>query len=83
LQSRSSTFSGVRDRVKCFYCNGGLQNWRQNDDPWHEHAKWYPSCEFLLQKKGPEFVHGVVARHPNINRPMVRAHGQDVAPPLQ
>jgi len=35
-------YLGDRDRVKCFYCNGGLQNWHYNDDPWFEHAKWYP-----------------------------------------
>jgi len=30
------------DRVACFYCNGGLQNWNYFDDPWHDHARWYP-----------------------------------------
>jgi len=72
--------AGVRDRVKCFYCNGGLQNWRQNDDPWHEHAKWYPTCEFLLQQRGPEFIHNIVARFPNLNRPLPHAAGRDVPP---
>ena len=33
---------GERDRVKCWYCNGGLQNWDYEDDPWREHAKWFP-----------------------------------------
>ena len=33
---------GERDRTKCWYCNGGLQNWRNDDDPWEEHAKWFP-----------------------------------------
>ena len=33
---------GERDRVKCWYCNGGLQNWERNDIPWEEHAKWFP-----------------------------------------
>jgi len=75
-------YAGVRDRVKCFYCNGGLQNWRQTDEPWEEHAKWYPTCEFLLQQRGPEFIHNIVARFPNINRPMLRAPGRDVPPPV-
>jgi len=34
--------AGERDRVKCWYCNGGLQNWERNDVPWEEHAKWFP-----------------------------------------
>jgi len=36
-------FLGERDRVKCWYCNGGLQNWEPNDNPWKEHAKWFPT----------------------------------------
>ena len=35
-------FSGDRDRAKCWYCNGGLQNWEANDEPFTEHAKWFP-----------------------------------------
>ena len=46
-------YLGERDRVKCWYCNGGLQNWARFDNPWFEHAKWFPTCEYLLQKKGP------------------------------
>ena len=34
--------SGDRDRAKCWYCNGGLQNWEANDEPFTEHAKWFP-----------------------------------------
>ena len=36
-------FLGERDRVKCWYCNGGLQNWELDDEPWIEHAKWFPT----------------------------------------
>ncbi|XP_076810492.1 uncharacterized protein LOC143453191 [Clavelina lepadiformis] len=50
-------YLGVRDRAKCWYCNGGLQNWERDDDPWEEHAKWFPMCEFILQQKGPDYVH--------------------------
>ncbi|CAK8686346.1 unnamed protein product [Clavelina lepadiformis] len=62
-------YLGDGDRVKCWYCGGGLQGWERNDDPWREHAKWYPSCEFLLQKKGPDFVTDIVNRFPNLQRP--------------
>ncbi|CAK8686351.1 unnamed protein product [Clavelina lepadiformis] len=65
-------YLGVRDRVKCWYCNGGLQNWERDDDPWEEHAKWFPMCEFVLQRKGPDYVHGLVSRFPNLRRPIIR-----------
>ena len=62
-------YLGVRDRVKCWYCNGGLQNWDKDDDPWAEHAKWFPLCEYVLQQKGPEFVHRIVSLFPGLERP--------------
>ena len=66
-------FLGERDRVKCWYCNGGLQNWEPDDEPWTEHAKWFPTCEFLLQRKGPDFVHRIVTMFPNLPRPRLRS----------
>ncbi|XP_076816620.1 baculoviral IAP repeat-containing protein 7-like [Clavelina lepadiformis] len=65
-------YLGVRDRVKCWYCNGGLQNWERDDDPWQEHTKWFPLCEFVLQQKGPDYVHGIAFRFPNLRRPTIR-----------
>jgi len=64
-------YLGTNDRVKCFYCNGGLQNWDRYDTPWFEHAKWFPKCEFLLQQKGPEYVESVTCRFSNLRRPTI------------
>ena len=64
-------YLGERDRVKCWYCNGGLQNWERDDNPWEEHAKWFPLCEYVLQQKGPDYVHEVVARFPGLRRPIL------------
>ncbi|XP_009669166.2 baculoviral IAP repeat-containing protein 7 isoform X3 [Struthio camelus] len=52
-------YTGRGDMVRCFYCDGSVRNWEFGDDPWREHAKWYPRCEFLLQSRGREFVSGV------------------------
>jgi len=43
---------GISDHVKCFYCDGGLRNWESSDDPWAEHARWFPQCPFVLLNKG-------------------------------
>jgi len=61
-------YLGIRDKVKCWYCNGGLQNWAIHDNPWFEHAKWFPTCEFVLRNKGPEYVEAVSNRFPNLGR---------------
>lgn len=56
---------GKDDQVLCFYCEGGLQNWKSNDDPWEEHAKHFPRCGFLNETKSPEYVRNV---HDNVQR---------------
>ena len=44
------------DKVVCFACGGGLQDWKKEDDPWYEHARWFPRCIYLLLNKGGEYV---------------------------
>ena len=42
----NETIKGTSDKAKCYYCNGGLQNWDFEDEPWTEHAKWFPGFEY-------------------------------------
>ena len=42
--------------MRCFSCGGGLRNWDDGDIPWIEHARWYPHCDFLRQRKGDLFI---------------------------
>ncbi|XP_071994983.1 baculoviral IAP repeat-containing protein 1-like isoform X2 [Engystomops pustulosus] len=44
-------FTGKKDHVQCFSCGGCLGNWEENDDPWREHAKWFPECTFLQSRR--------------------------------
>ena len=64
-------YLGDGDRKKCWYCNGGLKNWERFDDPWIEHAKWLPLCEFLLKNRGVDFVKDIVKGFVSLNRPPV------------
>ena len=56
LSSAGFFYVGYADNVKCFFCDGGLYNWESNDEPWTEHARWYPDCGFLKQVKGTTFI---------------------------
>merc|ERR1711874_518946 len=47
---------GRSDHVKCFYCDGGLKEWQEEDDPWVEHAGWFHGCGFVKLVKGEEFI---------------------------
>lgn len=48
--------SGEGDTVRCFQCDGGLQQWDPRDDPWIEHTRWFPHCAYVRQVKGVEYV---------------------------
>ncbi|XP_014400436.1 PREDICTED: E3 ubiquitin-protein ligase XIAP isoform X2 [Myotis brandtii] len=54
---------GEGDKVKCFQCGGGLTNWKPSEDPWEEHAKWYPGCKYLLEEKGQEYINNIHLTH--------------------
>ncbi|CAK7318433.1 Baculoviral IAP repeat-containing protein 3 [Vulpes lagopus] len=66
LASAGFYYMGHSDDVKCFCCDGGLRCWESGDDPWVEHAKWFPRCEFLIRMKGQEFVDEIQARYPHL-----------------
>ncbi|XP_041507088.1 baculoviral IAP repeat-containing protein 2-like [Microtus oregoni] len=42
LASAGFYYMDRNDDVKCFCCDGGLRCWESGDDPWVEHAKWFP-----------------------------------------
>ncbi|XP_053144553.1 baculoviral IAP repeat-containing protein 1 isoform X2 [Hemicordylus capensis] len=56
LASAGFFFTGIKDTVRCFACDGCLGNWEEGDDPWKEHAKWFPECEFLQKEKSREEI---------------------------
>nr|XP_022288103.1 baculoviral IAP repeat-containing protein 3-like isoform X2 [Crassostrea virginica]XP_022288104.1 baculoviral IAP repeat-containing protein 3-like isoform X2 [Crassostrea virginica] len=56
-------YVGYGDYTRCFFCGGGLRNWEPGDDPWTEHARWFPKCAFVRQNKGDEFVALVQIKH--------------------
>ena len=65
-------YLGESDRVKCFYCNGGLRNWKSDERPWEEHAKWFPLCEYVLQRQGVDYVIQTIKNFPYLKRPMLQ-----------
>lgn len=47
---------GQDDQMLCFCCSQGLKDWEDDDEPWTEHARWSPSCSYVLLSKGKNFV---------------------------
>uniref|UniRef100_A0A8C8TV27 RING-type E3 ubiquitin transferase n=1 Tax=Peromyscus maniculatus bairdii TaxID=230844 RepID=A0A8C8TV27_PERMB len=64
LASAGFYYMDRNDDVKCFCCDGGLRCWESGDDPWVEHAKWFPRCEFLIRMKGQDSEDAVMMSTP-------------------
>jgi len=47
LASAGFYYTGYSDKVKCFYCGGGLEAWEPQDSVLGEHKKWFGSCAFV------------------------------------
>jgi hypothetical protein len=60
-------YFGIKDMVKCFFCNGGLKNWDHNDDPYQDHVRWFPKCQFIRQLMGAEYVEQVREKYKNMD----------------
>ncbi|XP_013393767.1 baculoviral IAP repeat-containing protein 3-like [Lingula anatina] len=69
-------YAGFGDNVKCFFCDGGLRNWESQDDPWVEHARWFPRCDFVRQCKGDAFIQ-MIKDQKSPNNPPSQAQAQE------
>ncbi|XP_063697339.1 death-associated inhibitor of apoptosis 2-like [Culicoides brevitarsis] len=74
-------YCGNDDQVMCFHCGGGLFHWEEKDQPWYEHARWFPTCPFLQLLKGPQYVQKIQERHKN--DPQAKARQQQKTTPVQ
>lgn len=56
-------YTGQGDKVRCYYCDGGLKDWNFDDKPWEEHARWFDTCTHVLFMKGEKFIRQVKNRN--------------------
>ncbi|XP_053386199.1 uncharacterized protein LOC123538257 [Mercenaria mercenaria] len=52
-------YTGFNDLCRCFTCDGGLQRWDVEANPWIEHARRFPYCTYVRQVKGQEYINMV------------------------
>lgn len=55
-------YTGQGDKTKCFYCDGGLKDWEEDDVPWEQHACWFDRCAYVQLVKGREYVQEVLSQ---------------------
>lgn len=49
-------YEGKGDIVICYHCGLKLNSWISDDEPWEEHVKGNPNCQFTIIMKGFEFI---------------------------
>ncbi|AIE47772.1 iap-3 [Peridroma alphabaculovirus] len=62
-------YAGPGDRVMCFYYNCSMCAGGPDQEPWYEHARWFPSCPYVQKVKGKEFVQSVMSDACTIKQP--------------
>ncbi|XP_019644593.1 PREDICTED: E3 ubiquitin-protein ligase XIAP-like [Branchiostoma belcheri] len=63
LAQAGFVYTCIDDQVRCFWCEGGLKDWLQGDDPWEEHARWYgPECGYVIMRKGMDYIWDIRTR---------------------
>ena len=67
-------YQNIRDVATCFHCDGCLKGWKNSDDPWVEHARWFPNCDYLLHSKGEDFVEAVHTNNPPSRSALSTSH---------
>ncbi|OXA38549.1 baculoviral IAP repeat-containing protein 7 [Folsomia candida] len=74
LAEAGFSYLGGFDHVSCFQCKGALRNWVPGDDPWVQHARWFPNCPFVMVNKGDAFVKDVAKNNPPFQIPRPPHH---------
>jgi hypothetical protein len=67
-------FDGYQDFTRCFFCGGVLHSWEPGEEPWLEHARWFPQCAFVKQNKGEAYIQEVLKKQ----KERVSCYGQIV-----
>ena len=68
-----------QDFVRCFHCGIGLRNWEEDDDPYVEHCRWSPNCQYMKLKKGQAFIDAVqdAVRQVQLEEALVESETRD------
>ena len=53
-------FTGPRDAVQCFSCETAQNQWKPAEDPWVRHGRRSPSCDYVIEMRGTDFVQAII-----------------------
>ena len=56
LAGAGFTFLNMHDIVECKSCGVKIRNWNNGDDPYMDHIKFRPECEFVHDKANKPYI---------------------------
>lgn len=69
---------GVSNTVTCFYCNGSLHKWGNNDNPMIEHARWFPKCLYAKHLCGNDLYEKIQMSKKRLHNDQNKVHSDDI-----
>jgi len=46
--------------VQCFSCETAQNQWKPAEDPWVRHGRRSPSCDYVIEMRGTDFVQAII-----------------------
>ncbi|CAF0904654.1 unnamed protein product [Didymodactylos carnosus] len=60
MASAGFFYLGKETCVACYYCGNKLKKFEPRDDPFEEHACFFPFCDYIQQQRGIHFIRRIV-----------------------
>ncbi|XP_064478354.1 E3 ubiquitin-protein ligase XIAP-like isoform X2 [Ornithodoros turicata] len=74
LAGAGLVYTKIRDETMCFHCGQKLSHWEATDNPYREHQRWHPSCEYIQWKLSGRLTASSSSDHAmNTSEPMEEA----------
>ena len=46
--------------MQCFSCETAQNQWKPAEDPWVRHGRRSPSCDYVIEMRGTDFVQAII-----------------------
>jgi len=69
-------FIGPRDNVQCFSCETCQNCWKPAEDPWIRHTRRSPSCDYLIETRGADFISAIINKVEKVKNGIMNSYSR-------
>jgi len=69
-------FIGPRDNVQCFSCETCQNCWKPAEDPWVRHTRRSPSCDYLIETRGADFISAIINKVEKVKNGIMNSYSR-------